>query len=732
MSFARRMRRMTRSDGAIRLATALLYLLVLLGGGATLVNLQSFRNDTLAEAHQQMTGLAAALAQHLPERFEAEEESARLAPLRAGLGENAVVAVFDRDNGLLMSLPQASGSTVPPWPALRHAQSNPWGTFDARWPEDGIERIWGYASTDDRALVVVVGLSRAQVTAPVVQLAWHMTALMAAVAAGAVLLARLLHHLQARRVVEAALRQTSRAAVVAAKAKAAFLANMSHELRTPMTGVLGMADLLMGTRLDEEQTRMLSTMRASARTLLTVLNDVLDFSKVEAGQMELERIDFDLRDVTNDAIRLLTPGAAEKGLFLSAAVDAGCPRWVKGDPARLQQVLFNLIGNAVKFTDSGGVSIRLTPEDDRITFTVEDTGIGISPEALGRLFSPFTQADASTTRRYGGTGLGLAIAKRLVGLMGGNIDAASTPGIGSTFRFTLALPPGQEPAANEAETLGLAARPLNVLLAEDNPVNQALVARMLERMGHCVTLAEHGAQALELAAARDFDAVLMDMQMPVMDGETATRLIRTLPGHRARVPVIALTADAVLEHRERYLAAGLDGFLTKPVSWKLLARTLDDAAVPHPQAAPAPASPPDSPPLPAPQEAVPDEVPPLPVIDDDYLEDMRQWVGDATLISLLETAPDSFNGEMTAIRQAWDTGDVQTIRETSHRLKGAAGSVGCRRLADLAHVIQKLTPTDVAGRQLLESLEQEVAMAAAEIIQWRPAQATTYAGERST
>ncbi|MBX9635806.1 MAG: response regulator, partial [Magnetospirillum sp.] len=275
------------------------------------------------------------------------------------------------------------------------------------------------------------------------------------------------------------------------------------------------------------------------------------------------------------------------------------------------------------------------------------------------------------------------------------------------------------PAASDAESLGLAPRPLKVLLAEDNPVNQALVAHMLERMGHSSILVEHGAQAVELAATQSFDAILMDMQMPVMDGETATRLIRALPDSRANVPIIALTADAVLEHRDRYLAAGLDAFLTKPVSWKLLARTLDEAAARRPTAEPE---------FSVPQEQEPEKIakaapePPsqAPVIDRAYLEDMRQWVGDTTLLSLLATAHDSFTGELAVIRKGWASGDLTSVRETAHRLKGAAGSVGCRRLADLSHRIQKLTQAELGENQILEDLIQEVAIALEAISQWKP------------
>ncbi len=711
MRYARWMRWVTRSKAGIRIATILLYVMVLIGGAATLLNLYSFRESTLAEARRQTLGLAAGLASHIRSPVDRQEETWRIAPLHAGLGEDAVIAVFDRERAEMLSLP---ASAHPALPAFVRSALERSGNFEAPWPGDGIERIWGFANDRSDALQVLVGLSRTKVTAPVVLLAWHMTALMAALVLGALLLAHLLHHLLARRRVEEALHKTSRAAVVAAKAKAAFLANMSHELRTPMTGVLGMADLLMGTQLDQEQTRMLSTMRASARTLLTVLNDVLDFSKIEAGQLELEHIDFDLREVTGDAVRLLTPAASEKGLTVTTDIDPACPRWVLGDPSRLQQVLFNLIGNAIKFTDHGGVTVRLRPAGEGIAFAVEDTGIGISPEAMARLFTPFSQADTSTTRRYGGTGLGLAISKRLVALMGGAVTAKSKQGAGSTFSFTLVLPQGSEPAERDSDGVVPSGRPLNILLAEDNPVNQTLVASMLERMGHTVTLAEHGAQALELAAAHDFDAVLMDMQMPVMDGETATRLIRALPGNKALLPVIALTADAVLEHRDRYLETGLDAFLTKPVSWKLLARTLDEATAGH-----AVEVPPKAPFAPAaePMAGLSD----LPVLDNAYLEDMRQWVGDSTLLGLLATAPDSFTGELAAIRSAWNAKDLQTVRETGHRLKGAAGSVGCRRLADLGHQFQKLEPQHLEHPDRLAALESEIDRAVAEVTAWRPA-----------
>ncbi|HLO75177.1 MAG TPA: ATP-binding protein [Magnetospirillum sp.] len=701
MTFGQKLRQCAVADCALRLAAGVLYALVVVGAVATLANLKAFRDATLSEAHSQVAGLASTLAQHLPQPFDAEAERARLAPLVAGLGEGAVVVVMHRDGHVLLSMPEHHDA-APALPDMTTRQ----GTFEAPLGGDGIDRVWGYATVEGRPLLAAVGQSRAQITAGVTQLAWHMAALMLALSASAVILAYLLRHLQARRRMEQALRETHRAAVVASQAKSAFLANMSHELRTPMTGVLGMADILCRTRLDAEQTEILNTMRSSAHTLLTILNDVLDFSTIDSGGMRLHPTDFELARVVGDTVRLLTPGAVEKGLRLDAVVTPDCLRWVYGDPARLQQVLFNLISNAVKFTDHGGVIVRVQPQGGAVTFAVEDTGIGIAPDDLAPLFQPFTQADASTTRRHGGIGLGLAIAKRLIGLMGGELAATSTPGQGSVFHFTIAFPPGSPPASQEPEAPPAHQPRLRLLLAEDNPVNQTLLIRLLESAGHTVTLAQHGAQALELASQRQFDAVLMDMQMPVMDGETATKLIRMLPGEQARLPIVALTADAVEEHRQRYQAAGLDALLTKPVAPEVLFRTLDEVTARCDNASSPPAS----------------SLPPstAPVLDDAYLEDMRQWVGDATLLSLLATAPTSFFDELQAIRAAWEAGDITGVRENAHRLKGAAGSVGCRRLAEVAQGLQKLPDADLGATGHLDQLAEAVEAALAATTTWRP------------
>jgi photoactive yellow protein len=371
------------------------------------------------------------------------------------------------------------------------------------------------------------------------------------------------------------------------EAKSAFLAAMSHELRTPMTGVLGMADLLTGTPLGEEQARYLDTLRTSARTLLTVLNDILDFSKIEAGKLELEEIAFDLPSSLASVARLLEPQAAAKGVALRHGVAEGVPRRVLGDPTRLHQVLLNLTGNAIKFTERGHVELRVARAEAEaeagtveLRFEVEDTGIGITEEQRARLFLSFAQADPSTTRRFGGTGLGLAICRHLVGLMGGEIGVESERGKGSTFWFTVRMPeaardavegPAAPPAPARAS--GGAAR-LRILLAEDNHLNRLMLETGLRRMGHEVRSVGDGRRAVEAVEAGGYDLVLMDMQMPEMNGEAATRAIRALPSSARDIPVLALTADAMTDSRPRYMAAGLDALLTKPVDWDLLREAL--------------------------------------------------------------------------------------------------------------------------------------------------------------
>ena len=374
-------------------------------------------------------------------------------------------------------------------------------------------------------------------------------------------------------------------AETAARAKSEFLASMSHEIRTPMNGVVGMADLLAETPLTEEQDEYLQTIRTSASTLLTIINDILDLSKIEAGSVELETIAYDPARLAHEAAAIVQPQADAHQLEMSVEVAAAVPAAVTGDPTRVRQVLLNLLSNAVKFTPSGSVCVRVSvPALARLQYEVIDTGIGIPEERLSTVFDAFTQADASTTRRYGGTGLGLTISSHLAHEMGGGLAAVSEVGVGSTFTLDIQAPVAEateDPAPVQTPNSSV---PLRILVAEDNAVNQRVVLGVLKRIGYPdVTVVENGAAAVEalhaaVSAEQPFDAVLMDVQMPVLDGHAATRKLRDELAESDQPVVLALTANAMQGDREAALNAGADGYLTKPIDRHALTEAL--AAVP--------------------------------------------------------------------------------------------------------------------------------------------------------
>ncbi|MEW6323391.1 MAG: ATP-binding protein [Acidobacteriota bacterium] len=390
----------------------------------------------------------------------------------------------------------------------------------------------------------------------------------------------------ARKMAEFELIRAREAALEASREKSRFLANMSHEMRTPMNGILGMTSLLLDTDLTDDQREALETVRQSAETLLSLIEDILDFAKVEAGRQQLRSAPFQLRAAVYDAVAPLRHRAIQKRLALQVTLDPALPPRVHGDARRLGQILRNLLSNALKFTDEGRVTLTVVPGEGehRVRFSVADTGSGIAPADQAIIFEPFRQADESTTRRHGGTGLGLSISRELAALMGGRLWLESAPGAGSTFHCEVPLPaavaaadqpapPTEAHAPAGSEPLGL-----RVLVAEDNAINARVALRMLQRLGCQAVIVEDGEAALEALEHDHFDLVLMDVQMPVLDGLDATRRWRAREGDLGgRIPIVAVTANAMPGDEERCLEAGMTGYLSKPLTPAALERALRQA-----------------------------------------------------------------------------------------------------------------------------------------------------------
>lgn len=520
------------------------------------------------------------------------------------------------------------------------------------------------------------------------------------------------------------LREAKELAEEADRAKGTFVASVSHEMRTPLNAIIGLTGLLLDIEREAEDREMVEMIRASSKSLLALINDVLDFSKIESDKLELDEETFSLEACVEDSLGLVASDAAAKGLKVKTEIEAGATGWFRGDASRVRQVLVNLLSNAVKFTDAGSVSVRVSSigsrESDRLVcFAVRDTGVGIAPEHLNHLFDPFTQGDGRTSRRHGGTGLGLAISRRLVHLMGGHLEVTSVERRGSVFHFTVPLRAVDSASVGERALEGrggeeiridrdLARRvPLRILLVEDNLVNQKVLALVLERMGYRSDVAANGLEAVDAVRQREYDLIFMDVRMPEMDGIEATHRIRTLDGAVRQPRIVALSAGASDLEMQKCLAAGMDGYLSKPVQALEIQAVVEnmDSSVPLADESPEEVQTPS-------RDAILEVLGELEAISDE-----------STVTEVIDTFLETVPTQMEAIRQAVATGDVAELGAHCHTLRGGSGALGAKRLAALSFSLEEVCregSLEGAGT-LVEAMDRELDRVQGLLLEARPA-----------